>query len=287
MAKQHGENFMQSCGASGDVLVVCPTGSTLYNLTTKISDEDWFGMYAVSLRDIMMFEHKPKLKLKDESSDTMFTELEHGCSLILGCKTKVMETLFADHLGEDKLYESPQWKLLKAQRNKFLTKSMASEYVGFIKGQLRDLRTMKPDTDENAYKMRKKHCHIHRLAFECKRVLNGEQPLVKFGDGAERDFLLQIKSGEIPLETIKPQTDDLCKQLDEAVANCNLPVVGEWHHQWVTWWLFKIRQGQAERWLAEGLPEPVWKGPQMYLPEDESGGKKSKKNNKGAKQAVD
>lgn len=111
-------------------------GSTLYNLTTPTSDLDERGLFmhtdSAYILGTKRFDEERK---QDESTDKVYKELSHYCSLLRKSNSEAMELLFCN--DEALLTTSPEFELLRKNRSSFVdSKNLFSCLRGYMKGEL-------------------------------------------------------------------------------------------------------------------------------------------------------
>jgi uncharacterized protein len=122
------------------------------------------------------------------------------------------------------------WTQFVAQREAFLARSCAPQFVNFADAQLKRMtgergrgkKGQRPEIEERFGYDTKAAMHTLRLLYECKELMeHGRITLPR----PERDFLVRVRAGEFSLEKILEFAKQLFTQCDEAEKHSPLPLV--------------------------------------------------------------
>lgn len=192
------------------VAMVARTGSYLYNLNTKRSDEDYTIIYFHDVEE--KFPPNPKLKThfkrtvdrpfgSDKAGETEYNGLEMMTFLSNCCKgdSGSIDLLFIDpkHL----LFCSREFLELRKLRYIFLVERRADKYLGVIINKLGNARKILEnyydDSDWRTSDRAKFAKHLYLAffrMFELKRFLLGEDPIVRLETNSdERRYIMNIR----------------------------------------------------------------------------------------------
>ena len=100
-------------------------GSQSYGTSTPTSDVDYKGVYIQDIDDLLGFKYKEQI---DVSKDEVYYEVRRFIQLLQSANPTVLELLYSP---KDCILESsPQFDLLVANRDKFLTKKCLNSFGG-------------------------------------------------------------------------------------------------------------------------------------------------------------
>jgi RNA repair pathway DNA polymerase beta family len=175
----------------GTIRYVVLYGSHAHGTATPTSDEDWRGVYQAD-NDHFLGLNAPQRTWEQKPDITMW-ELAHFCRLLLGGNPNISGLLSAP---DDCIAEiSPVISLLRDNRQVFVTRALASAYLGWMERELRDIKNradvrratpIPPDP--------KRLSHLPRLMFELEGAIEtGEIPVR--ATGAQLDYIMAVKTG--------------------------------------------------------------------------------------------
>jgi len=237
----------------GHIVVAMIAGSAAYNLRRDDGGSD-FDFLAVYCAPPMQFWglHQPQARVTSkpgQSPDIQVVEAAAFCNALLNANPTFVEMLWVeqncwwDKLDEDELeVKVPRWRAgseiagcwdyLRANRKRFLTKELVKQYLGFARGQIKQVET-KPETN------RKKIYNALRLLLEAKRVVAGGEPRV-WVDGEEREFLMSVRREEKELNDYIEYGKRLIKDIEAEEPWPKLSACTE--EDWLNDWLLVLRR---------------------------------------------
>jgi predicted nucleotidyltransferase len=132
------------------------------------------------------------------------------------------------------LFAEPQevdpqaWKMVQAEREVFLSRSSAKQFLGFADDQFKRLtgekgsgkKGQRPEYIGKFGYDTKAAMHGLRLLYECLELMAHRRITLP---RPEKDLLIEIRSGEWPLERVLSHVRKLAKEVEEAVASSSLP----------------------------------------------------------------
>ena len=129
---------LEDVNQSGLLLYKYVRGSHAYGLATETSDVDTAGVFSLPLECLIGTRYDYTDQVQDEKSDNVYYELEKYIRLLGVSNPNMLESLFIP--DECVIYEHPAIKILKAQRDKFLTKQCFSSLFGYASSQIKKAR---------------------------------------------------------------------------------------------------------------------------------------------------
>jgi hypothetical protein len=202
-------------------------GSRLYGLADENSDEDYEGVYFPTLSQLLGLRAVQKAKTeKGIFEDCTMYSLQGYMKLVGDSNFKVLETLFAP---DDKVITiNPVFNQLRDQRDKFLNIYLIRPLIGFCKSNLNNIHKLPTSSKRcklfNACGFDSKYLqHSYRILRVGEEYLKTGKFKVDFSD--EREYLLDIKYGRIPLDIIMARIElmqsTLLSQLEEKESLTN------------------------------------------------------------------
>eukprot|EP00002_Diphylleia_rotans_P008699 TRINITY_DN18717_c0_g1_i1.p1 TRINITY_DN18717_c0_g1~~TRINITY_DN18717_c0_g1_i1.p1 ORF type:complete len:608 (-),score=128.73 TRINITY_DN18717_c0_g1_i1:137-1960(-) len=236
------------------VLLLCRTGSYMYDLQVEQSDEDYYIIYThptermISMRPAKRsIEKHVDVESGDKSGIVEYSGYEACFYLenLMKGNPRNVEPLFARSERMD--YESPLWMELKQMRSRFITQRTISQYIGFISNRISMIQKKRLPPG-------KAFCHIFHKLDQLQNILDGREPQVQ-SCGSQRDFILSLRRG--PLEGEK-SIDVLMAAVEERIASVQqvrkeLPLPDECPTEPLKQWLRLVRLSYFSE--ACGLPE--------------------------------
>lgn len=107
-------------------------GSQSYGTSTPISDIDYKGVYIQDKNDILGFKYKEQITVTD---DEVYYEVRRFIELLRTANPTVLELLYSPE--ECIIETSPQFQLIRDNRDKFLTKKCLKSFGGYAIAQIK------------------------------------------------------------------------------------------------------------------------------------------------------
>ncbi|MBC6451103.1 nucleotidyltransferase domain-containing protein [Actinokineospora sp. HBU206404] len=211
-------------GGPATVILSTVVGSHAYGLATAASDIDRRGVYAAPTESFWRFE-KPPSSVDGPLAEQLTWEVEHFCALGLKGNPTVLEVLVSDRVEVCTDIGAELRALLRA----FLSERVAVSYERATAQQLaRATSAAEPKW--------KQVMHALRLLMVCRTLLaTGE---LRIDMRADRDKLLAVRSGEVPLTECLAWADRL--RTDIAAAPRAVPAEPDTRR--VENWLVSVRR---------------------------------------------
>lgn len=203
-------------------------GSHLYGTTMPTSDIDIRGV-AIAPWDVVLgftteFEQATH---EDGRLDVVIYDIRKFCRLAADGNPNVLELLFAPL--DAKLVGSSAWAQLRDHRHDFLSRRLASKYLGYATSQLQKLYQGKSNSQRGQARQdlvakygydTKNAMHLVRLLRVMYEVLTTGDITVRRPDAAE---LLAIKAGSWPLAKVETYAAEMMAAGKEAEMKSVLP----------------------------------------------------------------
>jgi predicted nucleotidyltransferase len=130
--------------------------------------------------------------------------------------------------AEPKEVDPKAWKKIQAQREVFLSRSSAKQFLGFADDQFKRLtgekgsgkKGQRPEYIGKFGYDTKAAMHGLRLLYECLELMAHKRITLP---RPEKDLLVEVRSGEWPLERVLAHAKKLMKEVEEALASSPLP----------------------------------------------------------------
>lgn len=124
--------------------------------------------------------------------------------------------------------EPKTWTKIQAQREAFLSRSSAKQFLGFADDQFKRLtgekgsgkKGQRPEYIGKYGYDTKAAMHGLRLLYECLELMAHKHITLP---RPEKDLLIEVRSGEWTLEQVLAKEQKLAKEVEEAVASSPLP----------------------------------------------------------------
>lgn len=114
------------------LIAKCMVGSQAQGTATPLSDKDYKGVYMQPIDDLISYGYKEFDKI---SKDEIYYEIKRFFDLLTVGNPESLELLFTP---EDCIVvDSPQFKLMRENRDKFLTKKCAKSFANYGYSQIR------------------------------------------------------------------------------------------------------------------------------------------------------
>jgi predicted nucleotidyltransferase len=132
------------------------------------------------------------------------------------------------------LFAGPQevpresWEKIQSDREVFLSRDSAKQFLGFADDQFKRLtgekgsgkKGQRPEYISKYGYDTKAAMHGLRLLYECLELMTYKHITLP---RPEKDLLIEVRSGEWPLESVLARAKKLAKEVEEAVTNSPLP----------------------------------------------------------------
>lgn len=109
-------------------------GSHCYGLNTPTSDKDEGGVFISPIENILDLGLNYQDQISNDSNDIVYYELKKYMNLLLNSNPTMLESLFVD--DEFVLYEHPWFKLIKENRDIFISQQCFGSFGGYAKTQI-------------------------------------------------------------------------------------------------------------------------------------------------------
>jgi len=208
-----------------NIIYAVITGSHAYGTATETSDLDIRGVFLPTERQLLGFEPVQSVS-RTEPHDVTYYPLRQFAEMALSANPNILELLFVER--EHILRMDPLGEELRKAREAFLSRRIYRSYRGFAHTVRKRLEGKKPPSAlRNS--LIETHGYDTKEAAHLIRVLRTGLEAVKAGHfrtfrpEGERDELLAIRAGKVPLEKVLLLADALEKELDEALSRSPLP----------------------------------------------------------------
>lgn len=125
-------NVNEGNKVAGRMIFKALVGSQSYGTATPQSDKDYKGVYIQPLDDILSFRYKEQFEIgKDES----YYEVKRFIQLLASANPTVLELLYSP--DDCVLYKEPEFDILIANRDRFLTKKCLNSFGGYAVAQIK------------------------------------------------------------------------------------------------------------------------------------------------------
>ena len=182
-------------GLPGTPILIRVAGSRSFNCHGPQSDWDWNGIYVTPLEELLSLD-PPKGSVKGDVPNFQFWELRRFAELLAKGDPHAIECLYAEHLQQT----SNAWEKLRLIRHRFITQQVVIRYVRYVESQIR--RYADGQSVAAGSKPGEKWLyHIVRLAKDAMTMAGGKQPVI-WKDGSDREFILRIRTGQIPRKDV-------------------------------------------------------------------------------------
>jgi len=208
------------------------SGSRSYGLETNTSDEDTLGVFVPRPEQSLgvLDEDSVVKHFRSEETDANYKTLTDFVKFARDGSSFWVEPLFVRE--QEVLNTHPVFEPFLEHKKMFLTKALISKSLGFMEGMCKRSRTQKGvsgsesmtlDEQEEALLklMRKQMSHAVRVGHMIMEMLDTFDLRVHRAE--EKDYLLGIKHGLVPLEKAQEETDELIVKINERRTSINLP----------------------------------------------------------------
>lgn len=207
---------------------------------------------AAPSEDIMSFIPLIQTKKNPEGFEPDFTlhEVSSFLELLLKGDTRIVESLFQSI--HSIVYESEEFKFLKQQRLKFLTKQTLHKYLNEIhgpKGFKQLLNSNKsPKDEQEKIRLYKKWYVLHRLLHHAKQITLGNELEIWMEEANPvRKFLLDIRKGVYSFEELLKMANKTEMEIQKNLQTSSLPDSSLNEKPFLEKWLLNIRY---QNWIT-------------------------------------
>ncbi len=210
-------------------------GSHSHNTALETSDTDYLAVFVSPSRELLGL-HPPAESVTHEKPDIQAHEVGKFCRLLLKGNPGIVEMLFTERL----YWGGYHWDKLRKLRKEFLTQDTVNAYLGYCHGQLDRLQKgSRLHTSQGEYNTKWAY-HLMRLLGDVDRICQGGEPQV-WKSGAERDYLMSIRLGEIPMETI---VEEAISKIGELKSGSPWGLKKSYDSEMLNDWLLRVRRNR-------------------------------------------
>ena len=195
-------------------------GSHGYGTNVPESDVDHRGFFMPDRSDVFGFREGPESRVVNNGlQDDTLWEFRKYVRLCAQANPNVIETLFAE--PQNVLRAGDTAMALREARNAFLSKTIARTYLGYATGNYK--RVINGDGKSDvlpAYDV-KDAMHLVRLVRTGREAL--QTGVFRVFRPEDREDLLAIRRGQVPIEKIKEEFEQAKKDWPELEAKSPLP----------------------------------------------------------------
>jgi len=225
----------------GKLMFLKMAGSHSYNLSTPESDVDFFGVYAAKTNSVLGL-CPPPATITGEKPDFTIHEVGKFCLLLLKGNPTIVEALFTERFT---ISEMDAWTYLTTIRDKFLSRRVVRQYLGYCQGQIHKLAahggTGGLHTAGGKYSSKWAY-HIIRLAWQARDIAMGREPR-PWMEGGERDILMKIRAGEWSQQQVEDTARLIISGID---LKKPWPLPDEGNDVLLNAWLLNVREAMWE-----------------------------------------
>jgi len=204
--------------AIDNVIFLTKYGSDIFGTTTDDSDNDQRGIYLPSVNDYLsLCEFKTYNRITDDV-DLVLHPFKKYVKLASCSNPSCIEWLFVGN--EHIINITDAGKKLLENKHLFLSREIYFRFSGFAKAEYKRIFSV---TGRSGAKRKEKHLkygYDPKSAMNVIRLLEEGIELLKYQKLSmprqNADFLIAIKLGEIPLETIKERIYGLEREIEKA-----------------------------------------------------------------------
>lgn len=209
-------------------------GSELHGAKVgKTDDTDLYGVYIEDPQHALGLEPREHFvwstagderRNGPDDVDVTLYSLRKWAGMAAKGNATALHFLFA----EPKEVDPKAWKKIQAQREVFLSRGSAKQFLGFADDQFKRLtgekgsgkKGQRPEYIGKYGYDTKAAMHGLRLLYECLELMKDRQITLP---RPEKDLLIEVRSGEWTLERVLAHAKKLMKEVEEAVASSPLP----------------------------------------------------------------
>ena len=209
-------------------------GSELHGAKVgKTDDTDLYGVYIEDPQHALGLEPREHFvwstagderRNGPDDVDVTLYSLRKWAGMAAKGNATALHFLFA----EPKEVDPKAWKKIQAQREVFLSRGSAKQFLGFADDQFKRLtgekgsgkKGQRPEYIGKFGYDTKAAMHGLRLLYECLELMAHRRITLP---RPEKDLLIEVRSGEWTLERVLAHAKKLMKEVEEAVASSPLP----------------------------------------------------------------
>lgn len=207
---------------SGTIIYKTYAGSIAHGTNTPESDVDIRGIFVPPLDDVLSLRG-PVDEMEGPGDDEKHFSLQKFLKLYIKANPTIIELLWTER--EHWLETTPFHYMLRQERKRLLSRRMVDSHWGYARA---NLGRMKAHMDKTGSFDTKDAMHLVRMVRMChEAVLTGEL-MVKRPDV---DYLLSIRRGEVPLDDIIAEVDELQGRIDWNLKKSPLPEYSDQQEQ--------------------------------------------------------
>lgn len=215
-----------------NLIMEAVVGSRAYNLHHEGSDYDRIGVFRAPTSAFLGLHTPAETITQSEPDDRTYHELGKYLRLLLKGNPTVTETLFL----RDYITRTPVFDAIHAVRDFFLSKKLASAYIGYCTAQIKKFDAHNTDWKGDA-RYAKNARHTLRLAAQGSQVLETGGMDVWLSDDM-RDYLFWACA--LPPEELRPLLVAAVESLKASEINSMLPEKPD--EDFANWFLTDIRK---------------------------------------------
>ena len=236
---QHLYEFLKIKHLPGKMVFGKVWGSRSHNTNKESSDWDFSGIYiGDTKRHLGMNPVQESFQNKEgqEKPDYSFHEVGKFCKLLLLGNPGIFEMLFTEIM----YISTPEWEELKANRKRFLSKSVVRQYLGYAEGQLKRLVQSSYLHTKGGEYNEKWAYHLIRLLMDVERIATGGCPVVWKDTGSnEHECLMNIRNEITTKQEVIDDSLRRVERINKQLLDSNLPERGD--QEFLEEWLVGLR----------------------------------------------
>ncbi|MFE9256928.1 DNA polymerase beta superfamily protein [Streptomyces sp. NPDC006879] len=191
----------------------CVMGSRAFGLATEESDTDLRGVFVAPTPLFWRLE-MPPTHVEGPAAEQFSWEIERFCELALRANPNVLECLHTPLVTQI----TRTGRELLDLREAFLSRRAHMTFARYAAGQRTRLAA---DIGKHGAPRWKHAMHLLRLLVSCRDLLRSGNLIIDVG--TERDYLLQVRRGEIPWPRVEARMNRLTEEVERAAATTSLP----------------------------------------------------------------
>lgn len=208
-------------------------GSELHGAKVQGTDDlDIYGVYVEPPELVLGLESFPHFVWSTAGDDrrngpndvdiTLYS-LRKWAGLVCKGNPTALHFLFAEGV-----IRNPVWQKIADNRQAFLARHCAKQFIGFADDQLKRMtgkkgrgkKGQRPEIEQKFGYDVKAAMHTLRLLYECKELMvDGRITLPR----PERDFLIRVRTGKYSIEKVLRVAKELFAECEEAAKQSSLP----------------------------------------------------------------
>jgi len=171
-----------------------------------------------------------------EKPDFQAHEIKKFCELLLKGNQGIIEMLFTDKM----CYVTPEWQQLIDNRDRFLSRKVVKQYIGYCQGQLKRLKNSTSLHTKSGQYNTKWAYHMIRLVTDAERIASGNAPVV-WKEGDELRLLMDVRAGKFSKEDVENMANEKIERVVSIAESSELPKSGD--AEFLNDWLIGVRKG--------------------------------------------